>query len=67
MEVTAFLHSKTNTKKLQFVVDKCHQLHVGSKKYCCPDLHVDNWGVEKIGEAMTGFENLKDVQLEEHK
>ena len=48
-------------------VDKCHQLHVGSKKYCCPDLHVDNWRVEKIDEAMTGFENLKDVQLEEHK
>ena len=32
-----------------------------------PYLHVENWGVEKIDDAMTGLENLKDVQLEEHK
>ena len=67
VEVTSFINSKTNTKKLQFGVDKCHQLHVGTKKHCCPDLQIDNWGVEKKDEIMTGFDNLTDVRLEDHK
>ena len=60
VEVTAYINSKTNTKKLQFGVDKCHQLHVACEGSLCPDLQVDNW------EVMTGFANLEDVQLEDH-
>ena len=62
VEVTSFINSKTNTKKLQFGVDKCHQLHVGAQKHCCPDLHIDNWGVEKRDDIMTGFKHLTDVK-----
>ena len=67
IEVTAFLNAKSKCKKIQFGVDKCHQLHIGSKKHLCPDLHIDNWGIEKVDEAKTGFGNLKDVQVEDHK
>ena len=54
-------------KKLQFGVDKCHQLHIGCKKDLCPDLHIDNWGVTKCDEAKTGFGNLEDTFLGQHK
>ena len=64
VEVTAYINAKTNTKKLG--VDKCHQLHVGCEGSFCPDLQVDNWGVVKKNELMTGFANLEDVQLEDH-
>jgi hypothetical protein len=67
VEVAAFLNAKTSTKKLQFGVDKCHQLHIGNKKEHCPELHIDNWGVKKCDEAKTGFQNLKDVKEDDHK
>ena len=67
VEVTAFINSKTNTKKLQFGVEKCHQLHVGNKESLCPDLQINNWGIEKKSEIMTGFENLSDVQVDDYK
>ena len=57
VEITAFLNAKTNVKKLQFGVEKCHQLHFGGKKNLCPDLHIDNWGVKNGNEANTGFAN----------
>ena len=65
--VTAFINAKSNVKKLQFGVEKCHQLHFGNKKDLCPDLHIDNWGIEKCDEAKTGFENLNDIHLGAHK
>ena len=37
----AFINAKTNVKKLQFGVDKCHQLHIGKKSNCCPDLFIE--------------------------
>ena len=67
VEVAAYLNAKTNVKKLQFGVDKCHQLHIGCKKDLCPDLHIDNWGVTKCDEAKTGFGNLEDTFLGQHK
>ena len=67
VEITAFLNAKTNVKKLQFGVEKCHQLHFGGKKNLCPDLHIDNWGVKKCNETKTGFANLVDEHLGDHK
>ena len=43
VEVTEFINSKTNSKKLQFGVEKCHQLHVGNKEHICPDLKINDW------------------------
>ena len=47
VEVTEFINSKTNSKKLQFGVEKCHQLHVGNKEHICPDLKINDWGIER--------------------
>lgn len=47
-------------------MDKCHQLHVGNKEHICPDLKINDWGIEKKSVIKTGFENLKDVQLDDH-
>ena len=63
VEVAAYLNAKTNVKKLQFGVEKCHKLHFGGKRHLCPDLHIDNWGLKKIDEEKTGLENLEDVYL----
>ena len=54
VEVAAYINAKTNVKKLQFGVDKCHQLHFGEKKH----LHIDSWGLKKSDEDKTGLENL---------
>ena len=67
VEVTAFINAKSSAKKIQFGVDKCHQLHIGRKKELCPDLHIDSWGIKKMDEAKTGFKNLIDVQIDDHK
>ena len=61
--MAAYLNAKTNVKKLQFGVEKCHKLHFGGKRHLCPDLHIDNWGLKKIDEEKTGLENLEDVHL----
>ena len=42
VEVTAFINSKTNSKKLRLGIEKCRQLHIGGKKEMCPDLCIDN-------------------------
>ena len=67
VEVAAYINAKTNVKKLQFGVDKCHQLHFGTKKHLCPDLHIDSWGLKKNDEEKTGLENLDDVHLGQYK
>ena len=67
VEVTAFINAKSSAKKIQFGVDKCHQLHIGRKKDLCPELHIDRWGVQKTDEAKTGFKNLVDVKMDDHK
>ena len=67
VEVTAFINAKSNAKKIQFGVDKCHQLHIGKNKGICPELHIDSWGIKKMDEAQTGFKNLVDVKMDDHK
>ena len=61
VEVNSFINAKTNVKKLQFGVTKCHQIHVGGNEHLTPELYVDNWEVKKICEEKTGVDNLKDV------
>ena len=65
--VNAYINAKSNTKKLQFGVDKCHQLHIGKENKLCPDLFIDNWEVVKVESSKTGFSNLTDKKTEPHK
>ena len=65
VEVTAFINAKSNTKKIQFGVDKCHQVHIGRKKGIWPEL--DNWGIKKMDENKTRFKNLIDAKMDDHK
>ena len=46
VKMNAFINSKTNIKKLQFGLSKCHKMHVGVSKAVCPDLDLDNWKVK---------------------
>ena len=61
MTKLSFINAKTNVKKLQFGVDKCHPIHVGGQEHLTPELYVDNWEVKKISEEGKGVKNLKDV------
>ena len=36
VSANAFINAKTNSKKLQFGVTKCHKMHVGQKKELLP-------------------------------
>ena len=63
--MNAFLNAKTSIKKLQFGVDKCHQIHIGRNKLKCPDLFIDNWKLEKKDELKTGYDNLEEILGEE--
>ena len=64
--VNAYLNAKTNAKKLQYGVEKCHQLHVGQHNANCPDLHIDSWTLQKVEESKTGIDNLVDVNDENY-
>ena len=59
--MNSFINAKTNTKKLQFGVNKCHQLHVGRKNLTCPTLNVDNRQLEKVDESESGLQNLEEI------
>ena len=65
--INAYINAKTRTKKLQFGVEKCHQLHIGRENSLCPDLFIDNWEVVKVDSSKTGFGNLTDEKIEPHK
>ena len=62
--MNAYINAKTNTKKLQFGVKKCHQLH--RKSEVCPNLKIDNWDVKKVDESETGVQNLEDILIKSH-
>ena len=64
--MNAFLNSKSNVKKLQFGIQKCHKLHVGKEKKSCPDLYLDEWVVEVVDHSEAGGEiTLEDVENDE--
>ena len=65
VEMNAYINAKTNLKKLQFGVTKCHKMHVGAKNSCCPDLYVDNWMLKKKDDIFTNLEDLVDEEIGE--
>ena len=66
VKMTAFINAKTNLKKLQFGVTKCHKMHVGAKKLPCPDLKIDEWEVKVVEDFNTKESILQDELSEEH-
>ena len=64
--MNSYINAKTRTKKLQFGVSKCHQLHVGKKSNVCPTLMIDNWELKKVDDSETGLGNLEDVLVGNH-
>jgi hypothetical protein len=61
--MNAFLNAKSNVKKLQFGMTKCHKLHAGQNKRTCPDLYQDEWKVKLVEE--TESVTLEDIQENE--
>ena len=64
--VNSYINAKTRTKKLQFGVSKCHQLHVSKNNKMCPTLKIDNWELKKVKESETGLGNQEDVLVGSH-
>ena len=67
VSMNAFINAKTNLKKLQFGVSKCHKMHIGVKKSYCPDLKVDNWEVKLVEDCETGAKACEDAFVGEFK
>ena len=67
VKLNAFMNAKSNTKKFKFGKYKCHKIHIGCKKDCCPDLFLDTWKIEESDEFNSGREVLNDVIDEEYK
>ena len=55
--MNAYINFKTNSKKLQFGVDKCKKLHIGNvqKPYKCQDLVVDKWSEVELKNCETHY------------
>ena len=60
VKMNVFINSKTNIKKLQFGLSKCHKMHVGVTKAVCPDLELDDWKVKNVLDIETGEKTLSD-------
>ena len=60
VKMNAFIQTKTNIKKLQFGLKKCHKMHVGVKKEYCPNLELDDWKVKNVKDVNTGENELVD-------
>ena len=65
--MNSFLNAKSNVKKLQFGLSKCHKLHIGKERKTCPELHLDEWTVDAVDHTDAGGSLvLEDVQGDEH-
>ena len=64
--MNAYINAKTNFKKLQFGVTKCHKMRVRNKRCYCPDLKVDDWDVKMTENFQTGEKSPEDVYIGEH-
>ena len=62
VKANAFINAKSNIKKLQFGVSKCHKMHIGLPCKKCPDLYVNNWKLRKTNEYYTNVEDIKDEE-----
>ena len=59
--MNTYINFKTNSKKLQFGVNKCKKMHVGHSQfeYKCQDLSVDKWTEVEVKNDITGDIELK--------
>ena len=64
--LNAFINAKTNSKKLQFGVKKCHKLHVGRKCSFCQDLFIDSWKVKEVEKVETTMTREEEELDDEH-
>ena len=64
VEMTAFVNSMSNIKKLQLGTKKCHQIHIGKDTSKCPDLYIDSWKLEKKSEVITSVLEQDDIEDE---
>ena len=58
--MNGFINCKTNTKKLQFGVEKCHKMHIGGNKNVCPDLWIDGWELKPVDSLSSGVSSQVD-------
>ena len=54
VKMNSFINSKSNLKKLQFGLSKCHVMHVGIQKSYCPELKLDEWDIKSVEDINTG-------------
>ena len=54
VKMNSFINSKSNLKKLQFGLSKCHVMHVGIQKSYCPELKLDEWDIKSVEDIETG-------------
>ena len=59
--INGFINSKTNQKKLQYWVEKCHRMHVGAREHLCPHLFIDSWEVDSV-DSFTGSTGVEDSE-----
>ena len=52
--MNSFINSKSNLKKLQFGLSKCHGMHVGAHKSYCSELKLDEWKIKVVEDIETG-------------
>ena len=66
--MNTYINFKTNSKKLQFGVDKCKKMHIGNvqRPYKCQDLVVDKWSEVQIKNDDTGDMENDDCFVGEH-
>ena len=67
VQMNGFINAKSNLKKLQFGVSKCHKMHVGKKSIVCPDLYVDKWELKKTDTFDNEEENFVDEEKGDEK
>ena len=61
--LNAFLTFKTDSKKLQFGVQKCKKLHIGKsfEEFKCQSLKINNWEEIEVINEETGIDDIEDV------
>ena len=76
--INSYLNCKTNTKKLQFGINKCKKMHIGKEhqEYKCQPLFVDSWreiekknekdGDIEINDEYIGEEVVEDISEEKY-
>ena len=63
--LNSYIRAKTNIKKLQYGVEKCHKIHIGKKTIACPDLYIDQCEVKEVQDIETGKVELEDIFKDE--